>query len=580
MNTPISLPKRKKLRLIISLLFIILGIKLSAQDIKEILSHKDIEGAIKVLQSDPSQINVTSSTGTSILMLAVTKQGIEAVKYLLKLNADPNLQDKYGRSALHFAAENTNATIVQLLITHGANINIQSPVFGTPLHRATFFNRTEIIKLLLDAKADISASSRIGQALNIACLRGFYESTKLLIKNGADVNQKDPKGNFPLYYAISSGNDSKEMISEILINAGAQTNLKLPNGQSLIELVTRQGYFKTARKILQQYPALICQTNKNKQSLLHLAAIKGYTDLVKLYLRSGIDPCLKDGRSKTAFDYARYYGHIKTGLELYTKMNSNRNIPNTYNYDINTDLKPGQALIWALQNRGWAIKTRHHFFIFDNENRGRPADQPRIANGFLNQEEMSGLNKVALYSTYHGTGTDQESIHKMEGKLSNFQLIHYKRDQWRGGQNTIYLLGQDSIIQEKLKIYAFETIDEYGMGSLGYLIQTDELSFYYSGFLTQNEIDSQGQINFLKSKNIHCDFIIHHYTKNQEERFKKIVQQLKPMLVVPRANLNHANDFNKLSETIKKLDPDISLFVAQNPGDRYFFRKSNSNLEN
>lgn len=59
----------------------------------------------------------------------------------------------------------------------------------TALHFAAQENNSEIVKILIDAGSILDAKSGIGRTpLHLACLRGNYKVSKLLISNGADIN--------------------------------------------------------------------------------------------------------------------------------------------------------------------------------------------------------------------------------------------------------------------------------------------------------------------------------------------------------------------------------------------------------
>lgn len=86
---------------------------------------------------------------------------IEAVKTLLKDNADVNAQDKLEWTPLHDAAIQGHVEIAKLLIAAGANVDAQDiDDLYTPLHDGVRMNHPEIVQVLLAARADATIEDR------------------------------------------------------------------------------------------------------------------------------------------------------------------------------------------------------------------------------------------------------------------------------------------------------------------------------------------------------------------------------------------------------------------------------------
>lgn len=60
------------------------------------------------------------------LFIAITKEDIKRVKYLLRLGTDINIQDMEGRTPLFYAAHHDFMNIVDVLIKSGADWNIKN----------------------------------------------------------------------------------------------------------------------------------------------------------------------------------------------------------------------------------------------------------------------------------------------------------------------------------------------------------------------------------------------------------------------------------------------------------------------
>lgn len=66
------------------------------------------------------------------------------------------------------------------------------------------------------------------------CQYGSIEEISLAIQDGKNVNQIDPMGFTPLYYAVSAERDTA--IIKLLVSAGADLNLQDPNGDTALIL--------------------------------------------------------------------------------------------------------------------------------------------------------------------------------------------------------------------------------------------------------------------------------------------------------------------------------------------------------
>lgn len=145
--------------------------------------------------------------------------------------------------------------IMQKLIQHGADVNALDKWGNTPLHGICDMykpNDIEAAKILIEAGCDVN----IGSPLVTAADRESVELVKYLISVGADVNQKDKRGNTPLSKAIKAPkNYSKDYmkkyneIVKVLVEAGA-------------DLTDQNEYGRT--------PYYLAINNKNKKIIKYL----------------------------------------------------------------------------------------------------------------------------------------------------------------------------------------------------------------------------------------------------------------------------------------------------------------------
>ena len=86
-----------------------------------------------------------------------------------------------------------------------------------------------------------------------------FESAKILIKKGANVNKKDSRGKFSLEIAIAKNtyHEAKEVI-KLLMEHGALISLKDNDGNTPVELALRMGTLHSLKQIL-----YFCNTKAN-----------------------------------------------------------------------------------------------------------------------------------------------------------------------------------------------------------------------------------------------------------------------------------------------------------------------------
>jgi hypothetical protein len=228
-----------------------------------------------------ADINLASPEGVTPLLMATQNLAFDTAAYLLSKGADPDRWDSTGRVPLYAAVDlNTLPSggradrpsvdtvsaldLIERLLKAGANPNIQlklMPPFrslrddrgadnllttgATPLLRAAKAGDAAAVKLLLaqGAKVEIPTVTGItplmaaaGSASSKIDTRGRYktpaqaiETIDLLIKAGADVNQRDAGGQTALFGAAMWGwND----VIHTLLAHGAAVDAKDARGRT------------------------------------------------------------------------------------------------------------------------------------------------------------------------------------------------------------------------------------------------------------------------------------------------------------------------------------------------------------
>ena len=132
---------------------------------------------------------------------------------------------------------------------------------------------------LIAAGVDVNKNGNVSGPLSCAICRGRTDVAKVLIENGANVNEEDMFCDTPLHWAAFTG---ARKITRILIAAGADVNAKDEYGWTP----------------------------------LHMAALHGQGRIVRMLLASGADPNISDNRRRIAADLCdKRIEHIFSELE-------------------------------------------------------------------------------------------------------------------------------------------------------------------------------------------------------------------------------------------------------------------------
>src|SRR5262249_13729038 len=181
-----------------------------------------------------------------------------------------------------------------------------------PLARAASTGNVELVKLLLESGAEVDGASKPNQstALYLATSRGFHDVVDTLIRAGADVNQTDDIGLFPLLAAAIGQEDGHTEVIRSLIRAGA--NLEAGKLVTPLMRACAQGLLEHARALLEAGANPNAMRPRNGTPL-HMAIRENQTNAVALLLEHGADPTLQtpvdaDHPNLTSLDFAKKLG--------------------------------------------------------------------------------------------------------------------------------------------------------------------------------------------------------------------------------------------------------------------------------
>ncbi|XP_066476425.1 ankyrin repeat domain-containing protein 50-like [Tiliqua scincoides] len=131
------------------------------------------------------------------------------------------------------------------------------------------------------------------------------DSVRLLLENGASVNQRDANGRTLLASAAHSGNHE---VAGLLLVRGAQAETPDRHGQTPMTLAARQGHTKVLLCLL-SHGASVDRPDREGWTALRAAAWGGHREAVGVLLRAGADVDCADAEGRTALRAAAWGGH-------------------------------------------------------------------------------------------------------------------------------------------------------------------------------------------------------------------------------------------------------------------------------
>ncbi|TGO12271.1 hypothetical protein BTUL_0091g00150 [Botrytis tulipae] len=273
--------------------------------------------SIKLLLGAKADIDCRDGTGWSVLQTAVCYGHHQIVQELLSAGADRNYPgdetqplikalangfsnccralveagapitaSEGSRPPLLFGVDSLNKEICELLLKHGADPNWKAgsdhaPILTRAVQRG---GNVELVKLLLDNGADINevdeSSELKNSVISTAAEFGSTDVVKLLAERNADVNVSGDEGVTPIYLAARS---NKPETVQLLLDLGANLEMdeKLNDGWGPLHIAFD---FVEVVRILLQNGADITRASSGG-NILFLASRNNHIDVVRVCLQ-------------------------------------------------------------------------------------------------------------------------------------------------------------------------------------------------------------------------------------------------------------------------------------------------------
>lgn len=274
----------------------------------------------------------------TLLSIAIIKEKVEIVKYLIENKANVNLAGAKDDSPIHLAISMDNWEIVDILMkTREIDLNIKSKEKHLPIHNAALQGKLNALRALLDNKSNISDFFTVEgfSLLQFTAGMGPIESVKLLIDRGFMPRSMDGSIKYGLHVAVF--NDKIETV-KFLLEYGANPNEEM--SLSTLNYFQRKPNFTYSNSITTtDSPVIFAVYKKNyiavelflnagvnpnirvfgsSASILHLACILGHVEIAGLLIERGadIDSLDKNGRSPFSYASQEFYKEVVKSLSF------------------------------------------------------------------------------------------------------------------------------------------------------------------------------------------------------------------------------------------------------------------------
>uniref|UniRef100_UPI00398F0EF9 protein phosphatase 1 regulatory subunit 12C-like isoform X2 n=1 Tax=Pristiophorus japonicus TaxID=55135 RepID=UPI00398F0EF9 len=214
---------------------------------------------------------------------------------MLRGGADVDCANTDGISALHQACIDENLEMVEFLLAQNANVDQSDNEGWTPLHVSASCGYSEIVECLINHGANIAAVNSDGQ-LPIDLAEEDYMETLLqnqITKKGIDVES-----------ARREEEDLMLQHARQWLNSGKIEEASHPkSGANALHVAAAKGYIEVMRLLLQAGFSVISQ-DKDGWTPLHAAAHWGMEDSCRLLVEHFCDMEALNNSGQTPFDVA------------------------------------------------------------------------------------------------------------------------------------------------------------------------------------------------------------------------------------------------------------------------------------
>jgi len=272
---------------------------------------------------------------------------------------------------LHRAARFGHASVLTTLLERKADPNLANKFGMTPLHHGAVHGGADVLSVLIKGGGDPNTPDKSGRLpLHWAATKAHVEGTRALLEGGAKATMPDMDGFTPLHRCGQEEPPppKKPEEEEVLVDIAAIDKAKAEIATMLLE----KGAVINARDL------------RGQQSVLHLAAMNGLVEVVKVLISHGASVNSTNKIGQTPLIYAVIEEHPQVIIAL---------------LEAGADVNLGNSLHWGWRPLHWAALT----------------DNIDILEALLTTEDIKNVKD--------DTGTYPHALAEQHGKRKVLELL-------------------------------------------------------------------------------------------------------------------------------------------------------------
>jgi ankyrin repeat protein len=270
------------------------------------------------LLSQDADPYLSCSTGENAFEISAVHSGYEQFSLLLEY-AQPDLDQVNGRgeALIHLIARAGKLHHMMLLILYGASINNKNIRGETPLHIAVKEGHLSIARLLIACGADMYVRTEQGKtpfdlvstSPDHPIKKGLFEFQRIL--------QETNKQETPLHRAVRF----QDPLAVMILTHFEKLDQPDSEGITPLQLAVQLGQMQSVINLIQRGAGVNVADKQGRTPLLVASVESPNPDLVKLLLKAGANPMVKDASGRTVFEQVQKMDFPKKTevLEIFNK---------------------------------------------------------------------------------------------------------------------------------------------------------------------------------------------------------------------------------------------------------------------
>lgn len=248
-----------------------------------------------------ADVNPVYEDGFTPLWYAAIKGRTDIAEMLLAAGADPNVKDKNKKSLLTYCLETRKFDLASRLIEHKASLSVQEANYL--LQKGVALGDADLVRVVLKSGANVNQKFDDGMSpIWVAAFNNNREMVQLLAAAGANINSKDNDGRTILMWAIE--NNRKEL-AQVILASGANVNLLDNKKRTALSIAIEKNNLALVDLLL-RYKAQVNIKDENGNAPLTIATATGNFPMVQILVAGGATVNTEDKMGNTPLVIAIY----------------------------------------------------------------------------------------------------------------------------------------------------------------------------------------------------------------------------------------------------------------------------------